>query len=61
MPIQQICTVASMTQLDAATWWMVLEVGKMVEQHGLRAGQFLHIKGGDDQLLRRPISVAIAG
>ena len=61
MPIQQICTVASMTRLDAATWWMVLEAGKMVEQHGLRGGQFLHIKCGDDQLLRRPISVAITG
>ena len=32
MPIQQVCTVASMTQLDANTWWMVLEVGKLVEQ-----------------------------
>ncbi len=61
MPIQQICTVASMTQLDASTWWMVLEVGKLVEQHGLTGGQFIHIKCGDDQLLRRPISVAIAG
>ena len=61
MPIQQICTVAGMTQLDAGTWWMVLEVGKLVEQHSLRGGQFLHIKCGDNQLLRRPISVAIAG
>lgn len=61
MPIQQICTVASMTQLDANTWWMVLEAGKLVEQHGLTGGQFLHIKCGDGQLLRRPISVAIAG
>lgn len=59
MPIQQTCTVVSMTQLDAVTWWMVLEVGKMVEQHSLRGGQFLHIKCGDGQLLRRPISVAI--
>ena len=59
MPIQQICTVVEMTQLDASTWWMVLEVGKMVEQHALRGGQFLHIKCGDNQLLRRPISVAI--
>ena len=59
MPIQQICTVVDMTQLDASTWWMVLEVGKMVEQHALRGGQFLHIKCGDNQLLRRPISVAI--
>ncbi len=59
MPIQQICTVASMTQLDDNTWWMVLEAGKLVEQHGLHGGQFLHIKCGDGQLLRRPISVAI--
>lgn len=58
MPVQQICTVASMEQLDANTWWMVLEVGKLVEEHGLRGGQFLHIKCGDGQLLRRPISVA---
>lgn len=58
MPIQQICTVVEMTRLDAGTWWMVLEVGKLVEQHGLTGGQFLHIKCGDAQLLRRPISVA---
>ena len=58
MPIQQICTVAGMTQLDENTWWMVLEVGKLVERHGLTGGQFLHIKCGDGQLLRRPISVA---
>ncbi len=61
MPVQQLCTVASMTQLDASTWWMVLEAGKLVEQRGLRGGQFLHIKCGDGQLLRRPISVAVTG
>lgn len=61
MPIQQTCTVASMEQLDSVTWWMVLEAGKLVEKHGLRGGQFLHIKCGDSQLLRRPISVAITG
>ena len=61
MPIQQICTVVSMEQLDAVTWWMVLEAGKLVFEHGLRGGQFLHVKCGDGQLLRRPISVAIAG
>ncbi len=58
MPIQQICTVASMEQLDADTWWMVLEAGRLVSEHGLRGGQFLHIQCGDGQLLRRPISVA---
>lgn len=61
MAVQQICTVVEMTRLDASTWWMVLEVGKLVEQHGLTGGQFLHIKCGDNRLLRRPISVAIAG
>ena len=60
MPIEQICTVVSMEQLDAVTWWMVLEAGKLVFEHGLRGGQFLHVKCGDGQLLRRPISVAIA-
>lgn len=59
MNTNTICTVASMEQLDANTWWMVLEAGKLVEKHGLRGGQFLHIKCGDGQLLRRPISVAI--
>ena len=58
MPVQQVCKIVEMTQLDADTWWMVLEAGKLVEQHGLRGGQFLHIKCGDNQLLRRPISVA---
>ena len=47
-----------MTQLDADTWWMVLDVGRLVLKHGLCGGQFLHIKCGDGQLLRRPISVA---
>ena len=61
MPVQQICTVVSMTQLDSVTWWMVLEAGKLVSEHGLRGGQFLHVKCGDGQLLRRPISVAITG
>ena len=58
MAVQQICTVVEMTQLDASTWWMVLEVGKLVKRHGLTGGQFLHIKCGDSRLLRRPISVA---
>lgn len=60
MPVQQICTVVSMEQLDPVTWWMVLEAGRLVSEHGLTGGQFLHIKCGDGQLLRRPISVAYA-
>ena len=61
MPVQQICTVASMEQLDSVTWWMGLKVGKLVSERGLRGGQFLHIKCGDGLLLRRPISVAVTG
>jgi len=60
MPIQQTCTVAAMKQLDDCTCWMILEVGKLVSEHGLHGGQFLHVKCGDGQLLRRPISVARA-
>ena len=60
MPIQQTCTVIRMTQLNPTTWWMALNAGKMVEEHGLRPGQFLHIKCGEGQLLRRPISVSEA-
>ena len=60
MPIQQICTVCSMTQLDSTTFWMVLEAGTLVQQYDLRPGQFFHIKCGDEHFLRRPISVALA-
>lgn len=61
MNIESKCRIVEMTRLDAVTFWMVLEVGKMVEKRGLRGGQFLHIKCGDSQLLRRPISVAVTG
>ena len=58
MPIEQLCTVVEMTPLNDSTYWMTLEVGKMVEGQGLRAGQFLHVSCGEGLLLRRPISVA---
>ena len=58
MPIEQLCTVVEMTPLNDSTYWMTLEVGKMVEEQGLRAGQFLHVSCGEGLLLRRPISVA---
>ena len=60
MPVQQRCTVVGMTRLNPTTYWMVLEVGNMVEELGLRAGQFLHVACGEANLLRRPISVALA-
>ena len=58
MPVQQRCTVVGMTPLNDSTYWMTLEVGKLVEEQGLRAGQFLHVACGEANLLRRPISVA---
>ena len=58
MPIEQLCKVVEMTPLNGSTYWMTLEVGKMVEEQGLRAGQFLHVACGEGLLLRRPISVA---
>lgn len=60
MPIQQFCKIAEMSRLNPTTWWMTLEAGGLVREHGLRAGQFLHIKCGGENLLRRPISVALA-
>lgn len=60
MAVQQICTVVEMTPLNPTAFWMTLEVGKLVEEHGLHAGQFLHIACGEQSFLRRPISVALA-
>ncbi len=59
MPVEQLCRVAEMTSLNENTFWMTLEVGKLVGDWGLRAGQFLHVKCGQAHLLRRPISVAL--
>ena len=59
MPVQQRCAVVGMTPLNDSTWWMTLEVGKLVEEQGLHAGQFLHVACGEGSLLRRPISVAL--
>jgi len=59
MAVQQICTVADMAQLNEDTFWMDLEVRKLVEEQGLRAGQFLHVRCGEENFLRRPISVAL--
>ena len=43
MPIEQLCNIVEMTPLNDSTYWMTLEVGKMVEEQGLRAGQLLHV------------------
>jgi len=59
MPIEQICHVVENTHIQENIFWMVLEVGKLVEKQGLFAGQFLHVACGN-QFLRRPLSVALA-
>jgi len=59
MPVEQLCRVAANTQINENTFWMTLEVGKLAEEQGLYAGQFLHIACGSGLFLRRPISVAL--
>lgn len=59
MPIEQSCTVVSAEKLNEFAWSFTLEVGGLVEREGLRAGQFLHVRCGEGQLLRRPISVCL--
>ena len=59
MKIEGKCRVVEKTQMGDAIY-MVLAVGDMVRTSGVRPGQFVHIKCGDANLLRRPISVATA-
>ena len=61
MPIEQICTIVEAAKLNEYAYSFTLEVGDMVSCHGLKAGQFLHIACGEGLLLRRPISVCLAG
>ena len=39
MKVERKCRIVEMDRLDAVTFWMVLEVGKLVEEDGLRGGQ----------------------
>jgi len=55
MPVQSLCTIVERAQLTPYTVSMTLEAGAIAES--VRHGQFVHIKCGDTQLLRRPISV----
>ena len=61
MPIQHTCTITSKIALRPDTFWMTLDAGRMVEKTFLTPGQFLHIKCGSSQLLRRPISFCTCG
>lgn len=58
MPKEQLCTVIDLTKLNETTYWLTLEVGTLVRE-GLRAGQFLQVLCGEENFLRRPISVAL--
>ena len=59
MPIEQMCTIVEVAKLNEYAYSFTLEVGEMVTEEGLRAGQFLHIQCGEGHLLRRPISVCL--
>ena len=56
MKVEQKCRVVKKTRMGDAIY-MVLAVGDMVRTSGVRPGQFIHIKCGDANLLRRPISI----
>ena len=53
MPVQRLCTIAEVAQLNPFATSMTLEAGDMSPA----VGQFVHIKCGDGLLLRRPISI----
>lgn len=55
MPTEQICTIAAVTRLSKYAYHFVLECGDMAGR--ITPGQFLHIKCGEEHLLRRPISI----
>ena len=56
MKVERKCKIVEKTMLGDAIY-MVLEAGDMVRASFKNPGQFVHIKCGDAQLLRRPISV----
>ncbi len=58
MPIQKICSILRAERLNADAVSLWLEAGALAEQ--AEAGQFVHIRCGAGQLLRRPISICRA-
>lgn len=55
MPVQQDCKIVETAKLNEFAYSFVLEAGRMGGL--LQCGQFVHIKCGENRLLRRPISV----
>ena len=56
MPVQKICTVAEAVRLNDYAYSMTLEAGEDLTG-SISCGQFVHIKCGEERLLRRPISI----
>lgn len=56
MPVQKICTVAEAVRLNEYAYALTLEVGEEMAAQ-TSCGQFVHIKCGEERLLRRPISI----
>ena len=56
MPVQKICTVAEAVRLNEFAYALTLEVGEEMAAQ-TSCGQFVHIKCGEERLLRRPISI----
>ena len=56
MKVERKCKIVEKIKMGDAIY-MVLEAGDMVRASFKNPGQFVHIKCGDAQLLRRPISV----
>ena len=56
MPVQKICTVAEAVRLNDYAYALTLEVGEEMAAR-TSCGQFVHIKCGEERLLRRPISI----
>ena len=56
MPVQKMCTVAEAVRLNEFAYSLTLEVGEEMTSQ-TSCGQFVHIKCGEERLLRRPISI----
>ena len=56
MKVERECKIVSKEQVGDAVY-MTLEVGDMIRASFRAPGQFVHIRGGEGLLLRRPISV----
>ena len=56
MPVQKICTVAEAVRLNEYAYALTLEVREEMAAQ-TSCGQFVHIKCGEERLLRRPISI----